>query len=463
MEEIPTPTRSLISHKVPFKQKALLGVTNAGANFVNGMLYGALLKYYTDYVLMEPALFGIVYIFFGIWNAIDDPLFGYYSDRKPPVPGVGKRLPWMRRAIPFMVLGYMMIWYPAPDWGQALISIYLLAALFCFDTGFAIFMLNQCALATGFTDDPDERASTSMVNSYINMIPGAIYSFIPPFILTSSFSRDLVVIIFTIVGIGGAVMMIISAWKIKEPSHLFDEKEALSLKKALVETFKSRSFVFFVLYSFAMSGVALAFNQMVPFIMEDMYGARGFAAILPGIAGGVFLLALFPVIRIVNRKIGVRQTLMIFAVITLAGFLGLTLVENYWIMFIFYTCVMLGSNAHWMLANTIVGDIADEDQLKTGHRREGMFFGINALISTPASSVIIFIFSQILSIFGYNGEADHQTVQAVFGIRLGVGFVPFCFIVLAIAMLYFYPLHGERYLALKRDIATLFSKKAANS
>ena len=33
-----------------------------------------------------------------------------------------------------------------------------------------------------------------------------------------------------------------------------------------------------------------------------------------------------------------------------------------------------------MLTNPLVADITDEDELQTGARREGMFFGMNGLV-----------------------------------------------------------------------------------
>jgi GPH family glycoside/pentoside/hexuronide:cation symporter len=117
------------------------------------------------------------------------------------------------------------------------------------------------------------------------------------------------------------------------------------------------------------------------------------------------------------------------------------------------------STVWWLLVNPMVGDIADEDELKTNNRREGMFFGTNALITKPASSLIIFIFTAIISFFGYNSELTIQSTQAIRGLRLGVGILPLGFLVLGFIALLFYPLHGKKLNQVKIKLSKLHKKR----
>ena len=60
-------------HKVPFNQKASFGLSIAGMTFISATIDGAMLKYYTDFILFPALWFGIVQLLFGIINAINDP------------------------------------------------------------------------------------------------------------------------------------------------------------------------------------------------------------------------------------------------------------------------------------------------------------------------------------------------------------------------------------------------------
>jgi GPH family glycoside/pentoside/hexuronide:cation symporter len=441
--------------KVPLNQKFALGLASAGANTLNGLLYGTILKYYTDVVGLRADLYGFVFLLFGIWNAINDPLFGYLSDRRPIKTGQGKRLPWMKTSIPFFLAAYFLLWLPSSSWSQALLFIFLLVCLYIYDTCFTIFVLNQCALSTGITDSADERASISLVSTYVNVLPGLLASFVPTFVLTSDWTRPSIIGLYFGLGILGTVMMIWGVVKVREPIRSHDDTPGLPLKQAIIETFRSRSFVFFVIYSFCMGGVAMAFNGFVPYIMGDILGVSSFQATIPALLTGAIMLTIYPFVWKINSRIGVRATLMIFLIGAIIGCIGILFVDNYYLMIPFFGLIQWGTSTHWLLLNTIVGDIADEDQIKTGQRREGMFFGVNALIAAPAQSVIVFIFTQIITFFGYVGTAETQTDAAITGLRLGIGLVPIFFLVLGFIMLYFYPLHGTRYRKMKEQLAQL--------
>ena len=42
---------------------------------------GGLTFFFVNYFKMSPALSGLCWMLFGLWNAVNDPLFGYISDK----------------------------------------------------------------------------------------------------------------------------------------------------------------------------------------------------------------------------------------------------------------------------------------------------------------------------------------------------------------------------------------------
>ena len=72
---------------------ALYGLPAAGVAFMQNLIAMFLLKFTTDVLLLAPAL---VAFFFGlsrVWDAISDPLVGYWSDRTQT--RLGRRRPWI--------------------------------------------------------------------------------------------------------------------------------------------------------------------------------------------------------------------------------------------------------------------------------------------------------------------------------------------------------------------------------
>ena len=93
------------------------------------------------------------------------------------------------------------MWLPGLHWSQIALFFFLLFCLYLYDTCFTIYVLNHCALSTGITDNPDERAEISMINTYVNMVPGAIVAFIPTFVLTSDMDYWDIILIFSAEGL----------------------------------------------------------------------------------------------------------------------------------------------------------------------------------------------------------------------------------------------------------------------
>ena len=63
---------------------------------------GALTYYFVNIRGLSTSYTGIVWLLFGVWNAINDPLFGYISDRTKNK--LGRRIPYIRYGAPIFIL-----------------------------------------------------------------------------------------------------------------------------------------------------------------------------------------------------------------------------------------------------------------------------------------------------------------------------------------------------------------------
>jgi len=110
------PIRLSVSYKV------IWGIAALGSSLISG-IYGALLPiFYQDYLGLQARWIGIASVIYAVWNAINDPLFGYITDSTRS--RLGRRIPYMRYTAPFlaMILGtIILIWFPLR--GEHLISV----------------------------------------------------------------------------------------------------------------------------------------------------------------------------------------------------------------------------------------------------------------------------------------------------------------------------------------------------
>jgi len=101
----------------------------------------------------------------------------------------------------------------------------------------------------------------------------------------------------------------------------------------------------------------------------------------------------------------------------------------------------------------------DEDELKHGSRREGMFFGMNALFVKPANSLGPILATIILGAFGFIQGGVTQPPSALVGLKILLFLIPAIVSTIAIIIMYFHPLHGKVLEEMRENLEKLHSEK----
>ena len=89
---------------------------------------------YIDILGLKAALVGIGWALYGLWNAINDPLAGYWSDRTRT--RWGRRIPWIAGLFIPLSLTFYLLWVPPSPLVQAdgiPLFIYFMALVLIFD------------------------------------------------------------------------------------------------------------------------------------------------------------------------------------------------------------------------------------------------------------------------------------------------------------------------------------------
>ena len=108
----------------------------------------------------------------------------------------------------------------------------------------------------------------------------------------------------------------------------------------------------------------------------------------------------------------------------------------------------------------VISDVIDEDETVTGRRREGMYFGLNGFVIRFAFTMQGLSTGAILHFTRYVGSSPAnlypaQPPAAVLGIRALIALLPIAASFVVIASLQRYPLHGERYRAMRSQLGRL--------
>ncbi len=123
--------------KIPIKEKVSFGVGILANTIIAGIVSLYLLDYFVNEVKLDLELFVIANIIFLFYNAINDVIFGFYSDRSTHK--LGRRIPYIRYGAFLFVISFLIFWFPLPGYtdptmGQVIIFLQLLFGLLFYDT-----------------------------------------------------------------------------------------------------------------------------------------------------------------------------------------------------------------------------------------------------------------------------------------------------------------------------------------
>ncbi|MDD1776811.1 MAG: MFS transporter, partial [Candidatus Helarchaeota archaeon] len=164
----------------------------------------------------------------------------------------------------------------------------------------------------------------------------------------------------------------------------------------------------------------------------------------------------------IGHRLGVRKGYMLSMLWWAAALTPLYFISDVILGIITFAVVGLGLAGSLYYIDLLVSDIVDEDELKTGCRREGGYYGINALI-IRLSTILTFI--TIGVVLATNGWMVYDPEVYSYALEMGLRSIMFIFpaiaLIIGVVSLYFYPLHGKRLQEIKEAQAKLHAEKRA--
>jgi GPH family glycoside/pentoside/hexuronide:cation symporter len=104
----------------------------------------------------------------------------------------------------------------------------------------------------------------------------------------------------------------------------------------------------------------------------------------------------------------------------------------------------LGFSAQYVFPWSMIPDVIEVDQAKTGERHEGVYFGANAFLGKLTGAIGIAASGWALKLYGYVPNVA-QTDHALFGIRFFFSIVPVIAFAIALPLLIWYPITRQKH------------------
>lgn len=454
---LPAPVRLSVGYKVVW------GIASLGTSLISGT-YAALLPiFYQDYLGLQARWIAIASVIYAAWNAVNDPLFGYVTDSTRS--RMGRRIPYMRFTAPFLALTFILVWFAPAGAGQVSLFVWMLVTMLLYDTAYTIIGLVYSALLPEVSESDAERNGLQISASLFGLL-GMLLGFVIPDMFRpgaeASPSFLPLQVSMAVVGVVSAVLIIITTLRVRERPEFYLVDQPLKLGAAIRHTFASRSFLILVAQNF-MSILMQSLILGALFYLADYVLQMNAMVVLASVFGP--LIVGVPITTLIRRRLGVVGTQQLLLLI--AG-IALTLIAVVPGPLILVCLAMAGFGlaGPQTLTNVLFAQVADEDELRSGVRREGAFFGVNALLTKPAQSLALALIPFVLEATRFvPREANQgqifldQPAAALFGIRSLVGLIPGVALIAGAVILIWFPLRGQYLSRVQTEVLALHGRK----
>jgi len=299
--------------KVSLKTRIYAGLGSFGLNSIAGLFSAWTLSFYIRIIELNPLLWAFSWLSYLIWNAINDPVFGFLSDRTNTK--FGRRIPYLIFCGPLLSISFVLLYSTPLHSSQWIYFFWLLVTLVSYDSFFTIVSLNFNSLIIELTIHPQERAKINFFTGIGGGIGVAIAYILPILFLNYeivpfSENRSTFLAIVLLVASIGAASIAVTAFGIKEPRELIPEKsEKLNLWFSTKKTLKNKAFLTFVIFNFVMTYVVFAIQSNLPFYMGDVLNIStdNLLASVPLLLFLIFSLVGYPLGLWLNKRRGNKR------------------------------------------------------------------------------------------------------------------------------------------------------------
>ena len=448
--------------KLTFSYKFYWGVAALGTSLISGIYGGLLTIFYQDYLGLSARWIGIAATVYALWNAINDPLFGYITDNTRSKHG--RRIPYMRFTAPFLALTFILVWFAPPQAGQQALFWWMLVTMLLYDTFYTIIGLVYSALLPEVAESDAHRNDLQISSSLFAMLGTLLGFLIPDMVRPKAGETSLIplYVAMIIVGVVSMILILITTFKVKERPEFSVVDDPVPLWDAIKFTFTSKSFLVLVAENF----MAILMSSL---ILGSIFYLADYVLQWPAMQLLAFLfiplILGIPLTTLFRKWLGVVGAQQFLLVLAGVGLISVAFVPKALIP----VCIALaglGLAGPQTLTNILFAQVADEDELRSGARREGAFFGVNALITKPAQSIAIWITPFILERTSFITRASNlgeifldQPTEAILGIKLFSGVIPGVACLLGALLLVWYPLRGKRLKEMQEKVLALHQEK----
>ena len=420
---------NIVDHAQPqdqmmFWERVRYCLFNGADYLIKNIIGKYMFVFYTTTLGVPPIWIAIGQPVIKLLDVVTDPLVGEWSDRTQSK--MGRRRPWILFGSIALGVVFPMSWMPGfvmfwePTQSVVSVFIYFLIFKFLYYITHTVAVVPYYALGAELSTDYQERTRIVAWRHIIGLF-GVVLA-------TGSFwlaTRDYlfpdeetgVAAVMVLVGLVIIVTGIISSVGTRERTQISFQKP-MPLKDAIRITFSSKPFVFLVV-TVLFYGIGQYFSvsfgaYLIIFILYDgdksQFAELIFEATIVAVIVGVLLNLLIRRISERVEKVTLAKVCLGLSLLVPVSVLFSFNPEYPYLYLIFHALALpIGNTMIEILPLSIVADICDLDEIKSGRRREGAYVGV---YNSAFKSGYLLAPSLSMFLLAYTGFVAGETVQS---------------------------------------------------
>ncbi len=363
---------------------------------IPGQMYSTYATFfYNDKLHLPLYMISVGMIFFTIWDAFNDPLMGYLSDRTRT--RIGRRRPWLLAAAPLFCLFYILFFAPPGGLEAGIpLAIYFTVFLMLLETMGTVTGTNYHSLFPELFKTGKSRTFANSLRQALQLVGMIIGVSLTP-MLAEKFGYTATAAFLSILGMS---LLVVSTFGSHEDPN-YRATETPGLRESMKAVIGNRNFWTVSFANFFYQATAGLLLAAIPYYVKYALGLKDSSATF--LTAAVFVTAIPAMIlwaKLINKSGALKMWRIALA------FLGLSVVPMFFAAsltsaMIFGAFVGIGVAGVTANIDLINAKIIDEDAAASGLRREGIYTSAISFVIRFSGFARSLIFLLITLIFGF--------------------------------------------------------------
>ena len=399
--------------------------------------------YYETEIGLDSLLCGLAFVLYAIWNAVNDPLIGYLTDRPFKFTKKwGRRFPWIFIGGVPWILSYVLIFTPPdvdPQSGAWILFAWLLFTICLYDTFGSICLVNYYSLFPDKFRSVEERRTLTGLAIPVGVLGVLLGAIVPPLLITFGNLQSYIIqagAVFLVC----LVALILAIPGCRDDQEIVDrymanyeESKTESFFKEFKNSLTQKAFVAYILlyfcYQVMIKSMTASISYAVRFMlkMEEIAISLIMGAFLIGVIIGLPFW-----IKLAHKTNDNRKVMMLSGILMTVSVAPLIFIEDYILIIIILFIWGLSQGGFWAMLNPVFADVIDESVVKTSKREEGLYNGFQTFFARLAFAAQAISFAVIHTLTGFEEGATTQSQSAIWGIHIHLALIPIIFMIVGL-------------------------------